>query len=156
MIPDRRMWYEGMTLVKSEAEWAERAKRFLKAELERADVTYEQLAEAYPREARCRKRFALFRVAGSRPPFIYPGLASPVSPTIAWCSLSFGGSFHEIGPTDALVGIDLDRALRGLAAVVHRRSSAARGGWTPTRTSAATSSSSAHAGPSAGSRAHGP
>ena len=34
-----------MTLVKSEAEWSERAKRFLKAELKRADVTYEQLAE---------------------------------------------------------------------------------------------------------------
>lgn len=34
-----------MNLVKSEAEWSERAKRFLKAELKRADVTYEQLAE---------------------------------------------------------------------------------------------------------------
>ena len=34
-----------MDIVKSEAEWGERAKRFLKAELKRADVTYEQLAE---------------------------------------------------------------------------------------------------------------
>ena len=29
----------------SEEQWAERAKRFIKAELKRADVTYEQLAE---------------------------------------------------------------------------------------------------------------
>ena len=34
-----------MSLVKSEAEWADRAKRYLKAELKRANVTYEQLAE---------------------------------------------------------------------------------------------------------------
>jgi hypothetical protein len=34
-----------MDLVKTEAEWADRPKRFLKAELKRADVTYEQLAE---------------------------------------------------------------------------------------------------------------
>jgi hypothetical protein len=32
-------------LAKSEAELAERASRFLKAELKRADVTYEELAE---------------------------------------------------------------------------------------------------------------
>lgn len=29
----------------TEEEWAERAKRFIKAELKRADVTYEELAE---------------------------------------------------------------------------------------------------------------
>lgn len=34
-----------MGLAKSEAEIAERASRFLKAELKRADVTYEELAE---------------------------------------------------------------------------------------------------------------
>lgn len=34
-----------MGLAKSEAELAERAARFLKAELKRADVTYEELAE---------------------------------------------------------------------------------------------------------------
>ena len=33
-----------MGLAKSEAEIAERAARFLKAELKRADVTYEELA----------------------------------------------------------------------------------------------------------------
>jgi len=36
---------DGMGIVKTEAEWSERAKRFLKAELKRADMTYEQLAE---------------------------------------------------------------------------------------------------------------
>lgn len=34
-----------MDLVKSEREWSDRAKRYLKAELKRADVTYEELAE---------------------------------------------------------------------------------------------------------------
>jgi Domain of unknown function (DUF6471) len=34
-----------MALAKTEAEWAERAARHLKAELKRADVTYEELAE---------------------------------------------------------------------------------------------------------------
>ena len=34
-----------MGLAKNEAEWAERASRHLKAELKRADVTYEELAE---------------------------------------------------------------------------------------------------------------
>ena len=34
-----------MGLAKSEAELAERAARFLKAELKRADITYEELAE---------------------------------------------------------------------------------------------------------------
>jgi hypothetical protein len=34
-----------MGIAKSEAELAERAARFLKAELKRADVTYEELAE---------------------------------------------------------------------------------------------------------------
>jgi hypothetical protein len=34
-----------MNLAKTEKEWAERATRFLKAELKRADLTYEQLAE---------------------------------------------------------------------------------------------------------------
>jgi len=34
-----------MGFAKTEKEWAERASRFLKAELKRADVTYEQLAE---------------------------------------------------------------------------------------------------------------
>lgn len=34
-----------MGLAKSEAELAERASRFLKAELKRADVTYEELAK---------------------------------------------------------------------------------------------------------------
>ena len=33
-----------MTANKTEQEWAERAKRLLKAELKRADVTYEELA----------------------------------------------------------------------------------------------------------------
>jgi hypothetical protein len=35
----------GMGFAKSEAEIAERAARFIKAELKRADVTYEELAE---------------------------------------------------------------------------------------------------------------
>ena len=34
-----------MALAKTEAEWAERASRHLKAELKRADLTYEELAE---------------------------------------------------------------------------------------------------------------
>lgn len=34
-----------MVFAKSEQEWAERAARHLKAELKRADVTYEELAE---------------------------------------------------------------------------------------------------------------
>lgn len=34
-----------MVLAKTEQEWAERAARHLKAELKRADVTYEELAE---------------------------------------------------------------------------------------------------------------
>lgn len=34
-----------MGFAKTEKEWGERAARFLKAELKRADVTYEQLAE---------------------------------------------------------------------------------------------------------------
>ncbi len=34
-----------MKLAKTEKEWAERASRHLKAELKRADVTYEELAE---------------------------------------------------------------------------------------------------------------
>lgn len=33
-----------MDFAEKEREWAERAKRFLKAELKRADVTYEELA----------------------------------------------------------------------------------------------------------------
>jgi len=33
-----------MDFVSKEREWTERAKRFLKAELKRADVTYEELA----------------------------------------------------------------------------------------------------------------
>jgi len=33
-----------MTLPKTEQQWAERAVRFLKAELKRADVTYDELA----------------------------------------------------------------------------------------------------------------
>ena len=38
-----------MGLAKSEAELAERASRFLKAELKRADVTYEELAKRLKR-----------------------------------------------------------------------------------------------------------
>lgn len=34
-----------MAFAKTEAEWAERASRFLKAELKRAGVTYDELAE---------------------------------------------------------------------------------------------------------------
>ncbi len=34
-----------MALARTEQEWAERAARHLKAELKRADVTYEELAE---------------------------------------------------------------------------------------------------------------
>jgi hypothetical protein len=34
-----------MAFAKTEREWAERASRHLKAELKRADVTYEELAE---------------------------------------------------------------------------------------------------------------
>ena len=34
-----------MDLIRTEQEWADRSKRFLKAELKRADVTYEELAE---------------------------------------------------------------------------------------------------------------
>ena len=34
-----------MTLAKTEKEWAERAARHIKAELKRADLTYEDLAE---------------------------------------------------------------------------------------------------------------
>ena len=33
-----------MAFVSRQAEWADRAKRFVKAELKRADVTYEELA----------------------------------------------------------------------------------------------------------------
>jgi hypothetical protein len=39
------MWQEGnMAFAKTEREWAERAARHLKAELKRADLTYEELA----------------------------------------------------------------------------------------------------------------
>ena len=34
-----------MSLAKTEAEWGERAARFLKAELKKADLTYEDLAK---------------------------------------------------------------------------------------------------------------
>jgi len=34
-----------MTLAKTEAEWGERAARFLKGELKKADMTYEDLAK---------------------------------------------------------------------------------------------------------------
>lgn len=34
-----------MDIAKTEEEWAQRAAKFLKAELKRADITYEQLAE---------------------------------------------------------------------------------------------------------------
>jgi hypothetical protein len=34
-----------MTLPKTEGQWAKRAVRFLKAELKRADVTYDELAD---------------------------------------------------------------------------------------------------------------
>lgn len=34
-----------MALITKEEDWAERTKRFLKAELKRADVTYEELAK---------------------------------------------------------------------------------------------------------------
>ncbi len=34
-----------MDLVRTEQEWADRAKRFLKVELKRAEVTYEELAQ---------------------------------------------------------------------------------------------------------------
>ena len=34
-----------MDLIRTEQEWAERSKRFLKAELKRAGVTYDELAE---------------------------------------------------------------------------------------------------------------
>ena len=34
-----------MVLAKTEKEWSERASRYLKVELKRADVTYEELAE---------------------------------------------------------------------------------------------------------------
>jgi Domain of unknown function (DUF6471) len=40
MILDRRMAFP-----KTEQQWAERAVRFLKAELKRADVTYDELAD---------------------------------------------------------------------------------------------------------------
>ena len=33
-----------MNIIRTEQEWAERAKRYLKAELKRADVTYDDLA----------------------------------------------------------------------------------------------------------------
>jgi DNA-binding transcriptional ArsR family regulator len=36
---------DGMGFAKTEKEWAERAARHLKAELKRADLTYEELAE---------------------------------------------------------------------------------------------------------------
>jgi len=38
-----------MGFAKTEAEWAERASRFLKAELKRANVTYDELAERMKR-----------------------------------------------------------------------------------------------------------
>jgi hypothetical protein len=40
------MWQKGNTMgfAKTEREWAERAARHLKAELKRADLTYEELA----------------------------------------------------------------------------------------------------------------
>jgi hypothetical protein len=41
------MWQDGNTMgfAKTEREWAERTARHLKAELKRADVTYEELAD---------------------------------------------------------------------------------------------------------------
>jgi hypothetical protein len=36
--------WSGMSFISKEREWAERAKRLVKAELKRADVTYEELA----------------------------------------------------------------------------------------------------------------
>ncbi len=41
MIPHARKRDDGMSTAKTEAEWSARAKRFLKAELKRADMTYE-------------------------------------------------------------------------------------------------------------------
>jgi hypothetical protein len=40
-----RIREQKMTYAKTEEEWAERAARHLKAELKRADVTYDQLAQ---------------------------------------------------------------------------------------------------------------
>jgi hypothetical protein len=34
-----------MAIAKSEKEWADRARRFLKAEMKRADVTYAEMAK---------------------------------------------------------------------------------------------------------------
>ena len=44
MIIDRHFWDDRMSFISKEREWAERAKRLVKAELKRADVTYEELA----------------------------------------------------------------------------------------------------------------
>ena len=38
-----------MDVIRTEQEWSERAKRYLKAELKRANVTYDQLAERLAR-----------------------------------------------------------------------------------------------------------
>jgi len=45
MIPDYHFWDEQMSFSSKEKEWADRARRFVKAELRRADVSYHDLAE---------------------------------------------------------------------------------------------------------------
>lgn len=51
MITSCRMWQEGNTMgfAKTEQEWAERAARHLKAELKRANLTYDDLADRLKR-----------------------------------------------------------------------------------------------------------
>jgi hypothetical protein len=44
-LAQRRRGYRMMAFAKTEQEWADRAARHLKAELKRADVTYEELAK---------------------------------------------------------------------------------------------------------------
>jgi hypothetical protein len=46
MLPHHRFrdWWRAMDFREAEQQWAERSKRFIKAELKRANVTYEELA----------------------------------------------------------------------------------------------------------------
>jgi hypothetical protein len=45
MRSDYHFWDEQMNFSSKEKEWADRARRFVKAELKRADVSYHELAE---------------------------------------------------------------------------------------------------------------
>ena len=80
IVNDKSNVYDGKTIggmMKTEAEWAEDVKRLLRAEMTRRGVTYEELADGWPRsELRIRRstcatrlheddspRFSLFNVS---------------------------------------------------------------------------------------------